>query len=102
MLKKAVMLAQRREELLACSTIQRESLALQVQYLMHPLSHVDTGISLIKRIKKSPTLLAGLAIGLIAIKPRRVFAMLRNGAMAWQTWRTIAPAVQGLLSRPTK
>lgn len=95
-------LAQRREELITISGLQREALAFQLQSLMHPLSHVDTGISFMNRMRQKPLLMAGLAVGVLAITPRRLKNLFRNGMAAWQTWRTLAPAVQSMLSYRTK
>ena len=102
MQKTPLTLAQRREALIAVSSVQRESLALQLHSLMHPLSHVDAGLSFINRMRARPSILVGLVLSIIAIKPRRLKAWFRNGLAAWQTWRSLAPAIQGLLSYRSK
>jgi hypothetical protein len=100
MIKKQLgMLTQRREELIGRSDAQREALALQAHYLVYSLAGLETAIAVLRSIKKKPAILAGLAVGLILIKPRRLFNFVRTGAVAWKAWGTVAPLLQTLLAR---
>jgi hypothetical protein len=93
-------LAHRREELIGRSDAQREALALQARYLVYSMIGLETGIEMVRNIKKKPVIIAaGLAAGLILIKPRRLLKFARTGAVAWRAWGTVAPIVQTLLAR---
>lgn len=96
---RAELLAQRRRHLIAESAAQRAHLARQAQPLAHTLGSLETGIHIFERIQQHPEWLVGAAIGLIAIRPRRLSALLQLGTSGLRTWRQLAPALQGFIAR---
>lgn len=93
------LLAQRRAELIARSTAQRDALSVQCQSLAQTMSPLNQGIAALRRIGNSPAAMTGLLVGLAIVKPRRLLPLLRTGLLAWQALRTAAPLLHGWLAR---
>lgn len=93
------MLAQRRRQLIAQSIALRSDLALQGEYLGHSLTSVQIGVRLLDRIRKHPGWLAGAALGLALVKPRRLSSLLQLGTAGLRTWRQVTPVLQNLIAR---
>lgn len=92
-----------RERLIACCAIQRNTLTGEAQSLLGKLSVFDLGLTLFERLKKNPAWTAGLVVGLIVIKPRRLVAVLQTGLLAWQSLRVLTPAMKNIMEcRPEK
>ncbi len=96
---RADLLAQRRRHLIAESVAQRAHLAQQAQPLAHTLDSLETATRIFTRIRQHPEWLVGAALGLIAIRPRRLSALLQLGTSGLRTWRQLAPALQGFIAR---
>jgi hypothetical protein len=96
---RAELLAQRRRRLIDESAAQRAYLARQAQPLTHTLGSLETGIRIFERIRQHPEWLAAATIGLIAIRPHRLSALLQWGTSGLRTWRRLAPALQGFIAR---
>jgi hypothetical protein len=78
-------LAQRRRNLLAQTTQQRQALATQTRSLTAPFSGVAHSL---EHLKRHPVWLAGIAIAAIAVmRPRRIRSAL---ALAQKTTRALA------------
>jgi hypothetical protein len=92
-------LAQRREELVARSNRLRENTGMQVQAMHGSMATASVGASLLTTVKHNKLLLAGVALAIIVIKPRRIIAGLEIGLVAWQAWRNVGPVVQNFLKR---
>lgn len=99
MSKSSEVLARRRELLIARCAAQRNALTVQRQALVEKLSVFDIGQNLFERLKKNPAWIAGLVVGLVVIKPRRLLPLLQTGLLAWQTLRTLAPALKNIVER---
>lgn len=97
-----VRLAQRRAELIARCTAQRNALSMQSQSLAQMTSTLDHGLALLRRIKNNPVAMAALVVAVAIIKPRRLLALARTGLLAWQTLRTVAPLLHDMLGRYRK
>lgn len=82
-------LACQRERLIARCATQRMRLTVQGQAVVQRLSAFDSGLALFKGLKNHPLWMAGLLVGLIAIKPRRLLLTLQTGLLAWQAFRTL-------------
>jgi hypothetical protein len=95
---RAQLLMQRRQYLIAESAAQRAELAQQAQPLAHTLETVETGMRIVDRIRQHPGWLLGAVIGLFAIQPRRLSALLQLGTTGLRTWRQFAPALQGFIA----
>ncbi len=98
-MKSSEVLARRRELLIARCAAQRNALTVQRQALLEKLSIFDIGLNLFEKIKKNPAWMAGLVVGLIVIKPRRLLPLLQTGLLGWQTLRTLAPALKNIVER---
>lgn len=97
MIKYSEELACQRDLLIARCASQRNALSLQGQVLVEKLSAFDIGLSLVGRFKKNPAWIAGLMVGLVVIKPRRLLLMLQTGLLAWQAMRAVAPALKNIM-----
>ena len=90
-------LAGRRQGLIARCAAQRKALTVQGQALVERVSGFDLGLTLLMRLKKNPAWIAGLVVGLVVIKPRRLLPMLQTALLAWQALRTLAPALKNIM-----
>jgi hypothetical protein len=87
-------LAQRRRELLARCAEQRSSLRLQMDRWRHTLSPhelAETGLDYVKRYQ---WWIAGVAVAVVVLKPRRIREWLKTGTTALTAFRSIQPLVQ--------
>jgi len=96
---RAELLAQRRRHLIAESVAQRAHLVQQTQPLAHTLGSLEIAVRIFERIRRHPEWLVGAAVGLIAIRPQRLSALLQLGTRGLRTWRQLAPALQGFITR---
>lgn len=96
---RAELLAQRRRHLIAESVAQRAHLVQQAQPLASTLSSLETATRIFERVRRHPEWLVGAAIGLIAIRPRRLSTLLQLGTNGLRTWRQLAPALQDFIAR---
>lgn len=95
-------LACRRELLIESCAAQRQALTGQGQALVEKLSLFDLGLNLFERLKKNPAWIAGLVVGLVVIKPRRLLPVLQTALLAWQALRTLTPALKSIMDGPAK
>jgi hypothetical protein len=64
---------------------QRQRLAEEGRALQPVFSAADKGLALVRTIRSHPEWLAAGAGILLALRPRRTFAWLRRGLVAWRT-----------------
>lgn len=81
----------RRAQLQARAATEREELAALVQRWETPLVVADRGLSLVRAVKKSPWLAAGIGAamtGLAVVRPRSVMGWVVGARAVWQliTW----------------
>lgn len=82
--KKLLLLAQRREQLIADAAAQRDALVQVVNAWQKPLSIADNILFAVRYVKQRPFWLIGGAVALLTIlRPRRIGRLLRHG---WVTW----------------
>jgi hypothetical protein len=93
------MLARRRQQLIAQSIALRSDVALQGQSLGHSLGTAQIGLRVLDRVRKHPEWIAGAALGLALIKPRRLSALLQMGIVGLRTWRQVTPLLQHVIGR---
>ncbi|MES2935998.1 MAG: YqjK family protein [Pseudomonadota bacterium] len=86
-------LLQRRQQLIALSTVQRQVLANRKQNLTNSLIIVETGLQLAQRIRQHPVLFGALALCLARVQPQGVARLIQTGSVIWQTWRGIMPVL---------
>lgn len=91
---RADLLMQRRLMLIAESQAQRADLAQQVLPLAYTISSAHTGLRILDRIRKHPGWIAVVTVGLVAITPRRLSAVLQLGTAGLRLWRSVMPLVQ--------
>lgn len=94
MIKYSDELVIQRDILLARCATQRNDLSVQGRALRGKLTAFDIGLAMFERLKKNPALIAGLAVGLVVIQPRRLLIMVQTGLLTWQTVRTFTPALK--------
>jgi hypothetical protein len=95
----ARILAKRRQQLLARSLALRADLELQREQVAASLSAAETGLRVLDRLRRHPEWIAGVALGLALIKPRRLSLMMRLGSAGLRTWRQAMPILQNLRAR---
>jgi hypothetical protein len=93
------MLAQQRQRLIAQSIALRSDVAMQGEHLDHSLGTAQIALRVLDRVRKHPEWIAGAAIGLMLIKPRRLSALLRMGTAGLRTWRQLTPLLQHMINR---
>jgi hypothetical protein len=96
MTTRAELLALRRLHLLAECDAQRVDLLLQARPFGHALTSLETGVRIVDRVRRHPGWIAAAALGLMAIRPRRLSALLRAGSSGLRGWRALAPLLQNL------
>ncbi len=88
-------LAERRATLTARAAAQRAALARQLAPWRVPLAVVDQGVAAVRYLKSHPELLAGIAVFVAVIRPRRVMGWLRSGWMVWRIVRVVKQRLPG-------
>lgn len=77
-------LAAKRARLIVQSAQQRAALAQQFEPWRTPLAVADQGVAIVRTVSQHPLLVAGVAVLLMAWRPRRAVRWLQYGWMAWQ------------------
>ena len=83
----------RRRMLVARCDIERHDAALEIDALRHPVasSGLLGGVGL-----KLPLTIAGLVLGMVAIKPQRIMRIITGGLTMWK----LVGGVVGMLRKP--
>ncbi len=89
----AAQLAQRRQLLLQDCAKQREELGQYGQQMRRNLASIDHGLSLFARLRQQPLLIAGIAFGLIVLKPQRMLKKAQTALAIWQGVQRVLPVV---------
>jgi hypothetical protein len=82
--KKAILLAERRERLVAQAAAQRMTLAQSIEPWRIPLARVDRGLAALRYIKSHPAWIIGGIVLLAALRPGRAGKWLGRGWVTWQ------------------
>ncbi|MDL2284662.1 hypothetical protein LJC19_05940 [Oxalobacter sp. OttesenSCG-928-P03] len=92
-------LSERREELIARSTIQREQFAALVTDAWQP-GAVSTGKNILMQARQRP-LLSGLlaTLAFLFFRRHRLFSLVAAAAVGVQTWSRLSPYLLPLLNR---
>jgi hypothetical protein len=98
-MKSLELLARRRAELLAISTVQRQSLQLERDMWRARLSGLMLAGNAVARIRANPLLVGTLALSIMLIRPGRIQAGLQKFHATWQTIRVFLPLIMPLLRR---
>jgi hypothetical protein len=87
-------LAQRRAELIELCAMQRSFLAEEVEALRGPL---DGGLAGVLGFQKPLVLaMAGIALGLLVTRPKRLLSALAGGMSVWKVARKVLPLLARL------
>lgn len=89
--------AQRRQELLLESDQHRQELSVFASSLRRNLATIDHGMSVFERLRRQPILIAGLAFGIIALKPQRFVKKAQTALVIWQNVQRFMPIVRPLV-----
>ena len=89
---------QRRDALIGECERQRQTLAAEARSLRMPLDRDHLRATLGSRLK-IPLIIGGAALGLLAVRPKRILPMLMTGAALWKSARGALPLVQRIASR---
>ncbi|GAB3455428.1 hypothetical protein GCM10027321_07880 [Massilia terrae] len=97
MSERATALAQRRAELIELCELQRTFLAEEVDALRGPLEGGLTGMLGVQK----PLLLAaaGVALGLLVTRPKRLLSALAGGLSVWKVASKVLPMLARLRSQ---
>lgn len=79
-----ILLAERRERLIAQAAAQRATLAQCIEPWRAPLARVDQGLNLLRTVKHHPAWIVGGVALFAVLRPARVVKWLRRGWVAWQ------------------
>ena len=95
-------LALRREALVERCRLQREQLAARQLEIRQSLSSFG-GIAVIAaHTRKNALPLAGLLLGLIIMRPKRLLSLALSVTTAWKAWQKLSPLFAAILKRRTK
>ena len=90
-------LAQRRQQLLLESDQHRQELSVFASNFRRNLASIDRGMSVLERLRRQPLLIAGLAFGIIVIKPQRILKKAQTALAIWHNVQRFLPIVQPLV-----
>lgn len=96
---RAELLEWKRQQLRAESAAQREEVTAHLQAMTQSLQSVQVGLRIVDRVRRHPEWIAAVALGLLAVTPRRLSAFVRLGTLGLRAWRFVAPAVRARLYR---
>ncbi|MDT3707926.1 MAG: YqjK family protein [Thiobacillus sp.] len=82
-------LAERRHQLVAQAAAERTALAYNLVPWRARLARVDQGVAAVRYIGRHPALIAGAALLLAALRPRRAGKWLQRGWLAWRVGRRL-------------
>lgn len=89
----------RRARLLARAEGERAQLAMQLEAWRAPLSLLDKSLAAARYLRRHPGWVVVASVVFALIRPRRAFAWVRRGFIAWRAWRWVAGAARGLAGR---
>ena len=89
-------LPQRRRLLLARSAQQRADIIAGSEALGRPLEKVEHGVQFVKNLRRHPSWIICLLIGVALIKPRRFLVAIDAARVASRTFSMVEPIVNRL------
>ena len=92
------LLAQRRQQLLDRSSLQRDSLQIQRLRLQHSLDTLDSAVRVFNRIRDNPGLVLGIGATIALLLPRRSWSWLRTGLRLTRGWQLAVPLLSAWLT----
>jgi len=95
MSERLIKLAERRATLIAKAENQRNALSQAAVPLRVPLALADRGLAGITYLKLHPEWLAGSAVVVLLLKPRRIFKWAQQGWLVWRFTRSLKNKLYG-------
>lgn len=89
MSEKLNLLVKRRNQLIAQAAVQRAALAHDVMPWRARLALADQGVAVIRYVRRHPALMAGTALLVTALRPRRIGKWLQHGWLVWRLGRRL-------------
>ncbi len=83
----------RRARLLERAARERADVAQALQSWAQPLAFVDRCVGAIRYVVSRPPLVAGAALLLVLLRPRRAFRWVRRGFALWQGYRWLTKKI---------
>ena len=83
---------QHRELLVMRADMQRFDLALQTEPWKKPLGYIDHGVTLVRRVRAHPLLIAVALAALTYVGRKRLGRVVRLGWSAWSAYRLFIKA----------
>jgi YqjK-like protein len=93
--ERLIKLAERRAILVAKADSQRDLLEQTAASWRKPLALADQGLSAIHYLRQNPLLLAGTAVVVAVLRPRRILKWTQRGWIAWRLTRSLRRKLYG-------
>jgi len=93
--QRLVAIGAKRAHLIERAASERAQLAQALQSWAQPLSLVDRCIAAIRFVIARPPLVAGAALVLVLLRPRRAFRWARRALAIWQGYRWLTQRAAG-------
>jgi hypothetical protein len=90
---------ERRAGLLARAALERAQISAQLEAWRAPLALLDKSLAAVRYVRRHPGWMIAAAMALAVLRPRRTFAWVRRGLIAWRAWRWAAGAARELAGR---
>ncbi len=87
--KTLLRIAVRRERIVAQVALQRQILSQNVEPWRMPLAVADQAITVVRYLKRHPEGIVGIAVLLVALRPRRIATWLERGWISWQILQSL-------------
>lgn len=96
MTNRLILLAERRERLIALAASQRTALAQNIEPWRKPLALADKGLSALRYVKRHPAwIVAGFAL-FVVLRPARAGKWLQRGFVTWR----IIDSLRAMMLKP--
>lgn len=83
----------RRARLIERAAREREDVSAAMQAWSRPLGFIDRCVEAVRFVAARPPLVAGVALVLVLLRPRRAFRWARRAFGLWQSYRWLAKKV---------
>jgi len=88
-----------RARLLPRAAVERERVLVQLRAWEAPLALVDRSVAAARYVHRHPQCLIAAAVVFAILRPRRALAWVRNGLIAWRTFRWVSAWPRGFTAR---
>jgi hypothetical protein len=88
--------ATRKRQLVLKSRVLRAHLIHDAEPLAHALAAAESALHVLGRVRQHPGWLAGAALTVLLLQPRRISSWLRGTALGMRSWRRLLPLLMSL------